>query len=428
MRLRSWPAALRLTRRTVRLRLALVYGGLFLVSAVVLLAVTYFLVTTKILGEAVFQTSSANSPVPARNRAAPLITHIPERGRPNYQLWRLLILSGAALATMVAVSIVLGWLMAGRVLRPLRTMTATTRQISEKNLHQRLAVAGPGDELKDMADTIDALLARLDAAFDTQKDALDAQRRFVANASHELRGPLTLERAAIEVALADPEASAQSLRSTFERVLAVTKQQERLLEALLILARGQAGLDQREPFDLAAVTDEVLLARHGQVRRRKLRVDAALDPTLALGDPRLAERLVSNLVDNAIRHNLPGGWVQIHTSSRAGRAELSVANSGPAVPPFEIDRLLRPFQRLGADRTGHREGHGLGLSIVAAIAAAHHADLRVRARADGGLEVVVHFPQPDGAAPADAAIQGQSPSRDSSAAPVPTTGSNTHRR
>jgi Histidine kinase-, DNA gyrase B-, and HSP90-like ATPase len=145
--------------------------------------------------------------------------------------------------------------------------------------------------------------------------------------------------------LADPEASVQSLRATFQRVLAVTKQQERLLEALLILARGQAGLDRWERFDLAAVTDEVLLARHAQVRRRMLRIDAALDPTPALGDPRLAERLVSNLVDNAIGHNLPEGWMQIQTSTRAGRAELSVANSGPAVPPSEIDRLLRPFQR-----------------------------------------------------------------------------------
>ena len=327
---------------------------------------------------------------------------------------------------MLTVSITLGWLMAGRVLRPLRTMTATTRQVSEKNLHQRLAVAGPDDELKELADTIDGLLARLDAAFDTQRDALDAQRRFVANASHELRGPLTRERAAIEVALADPQASTQSLRSTFQRVLAVTKQQERLLEALLILARGQAGLDRPEPFDLAAVTDEVLLARHAEVRRRKLRVDTTLDPTSALGDPRLAERLVSNLVDNAIGHNLPGGWVLIETSSKGGRAELSVANSGPAVPPSEIDRLLRPFQRLGADRTGHREGHGLGLSIVAAVAAAHHAELRIRARPEGGLDVVVCFPQPDGAAPADAATKAQAAGRDSLAAPVPTD-SNTHR-
>jgi signal transduction histidine kinase len=426
MRRPSWPAAARLPRRTVRLRLTLLYGGLFLVSGVVLLAITYFLVTTTIFGEAVLETRSATSPGPPPPAVGRPSTHMSGSSGPD-QLRQLLILSGIALAGMLAVSIAAGWLMAGRVLRPLRTMTATTRQISEQNLQQRLAAAGPDDELKDLADTIDGLLARLDAAFDAQKNALDAQRRFVANASHELRGPLTRERAAIEVALADPEASATSLRSTFERVLAVTKQQERLLEALLVLARGQAGLDRWEPFDLAAVTDEVLLARHAEVRRRRLRVDAALDPTLALGDPRLAERLVSNLVDNAIRHNLPAGWVRIQTSSRAGRAALSVANSGPAVPPAEVDRLLRPFQRGGADRTGHREGHGLGLSIVAAVAAAHHAELRVRARAEGGLDVVVGFPQPDGAAPADAATTAQAAGRDSPPAPTET-GSNTNRR
>jgi signal transduction histidine kinase len=418
MRPWSWPAARRLPRRTVRLRLTLLYGGLFLVSGVVLLAVTYLLVTNRIFGdEPVFQTRYAESPVPVPPAGGGPTTHFSESDGPD-KLWQLLILSGIALAVMLAVSIAAGWLMAGRVLRPLRTMTATTRQISEENLHQRLAVAGPDDELKDLADTIDGLLARLDAAFDSQRDALDAQRRFVANASHELRGPLTRERAAIEVALADPEASAQSLRATFGRVLAATKQQERLINALLILARGQAGLDRSERFDLAAVTDEVLLARHAQVRRRMLRIDAALDPTPALGDPRLAERLVSNLVDNAIGHNLPDGWIQIQTSTRAGRAELSVANSGPAVPPAELDRLLRPFQRLGTDRTGHHQGHGLGLSIVAAVAAAHHAELRVRARPEGGLDVVVGFPTPDGASPADAAIQAQAAGRDPSAAPA----------
>jgi signal transduction histidine kinase len=427
MRPASWPTALRLPRRSVRLRLTLLYGGLFLVSGVVLLAITYFLVTNEIFGEPVFQTNFAENPVkgrPAENRV-PLpggggepTTRISEGGGGPGQLRQLLVLSSIALASMLAVSIAAGWLMAGRVLRPLRTMTATTRQITEQNLHQRLAVAGPDDELKDLADTIDGLLGRLDAAFDAQQDALDAQRRFVANASHELRGPLTRERAAIEVALADPEASTQSLRATFQRVLATSKQQERLLEALLVLARGQAGLDRREPFDLAAITDEVLVARHTEVQRRRLRVDAALDPAQALGDPRLAERLVANLVDNAIGHNLPAGWIRVQTGSTAGRAALSVANSGPAVPPSEVERLLRPFQRGGADRTGHREGHGLGLSIVAAVAAAHHAELRVRARPEGGLDVVVHFLQPVGVPPAGA-IQAQAASRGPEAAPVP---------
>jgi signal transduction histidine kinase len=402
----------------VRLRLTLLYGGLFLVSGVVLLAVTYLLVTNEFFGrEPVFQTNYAGGPAPVPPAGGGPTTHFSEDGGAD-PLRQLLLLSGVALAVMLAVSVAAGWLMAGRVLGPLRTITATTRQLSEHNLHQRLAVAGPDDELKDLADTIDGLLGRLDAAFDTQQDALDAQRRFVANASHELRGPLTRERTAIEVALADPHATPASLRATFARVLAATKQQERLLEALLVLARGQAGLDRPERFDLAAVTDEVLLARHTELQRRQLHLHATLDPTPTLGDPRLAERLVANLVDNAIGHNQPTGWVQVQTHPRAGGAELSVANSGPAVPPTEVDRLLRPFQRLGADRTGHR--HGLGLSIVAAIAAAHHAQLRVGARPDGGLHVMVHFPTPDTTPPAGTPLQTQAQpaGRDSPAAPA----------
>ena len=420
VRLVAWPAALRLPRRTVRLRLTLLYGGLFLVSGVMLLAVTYLLVTNKLFGaEPVFKTNYANdpSPVPVPGDVGGPTTYVEEASGSD-KLWQLLILSGVALAVMLAVSVALGWLMAGRVLRPLRTITATARQLSAASLHQRLAMPGPDDELKDLADTIDDLLGRLDAAFDAQRDALDAQQRFVANASHELRGPLTRQRAAIEVALADPQASVASLRSTFQRVLAASKQQQRLLEALLVLARGQAGLDRWERFDLAAVTEEVLLARHAEVQRRTLRVDATLDPTPALGDPRLVERLVGNLVDNAIGHNLPAGWVQVQTSTGAGHAELVVANSGPTVPPAEVERLLRPFQRLGADRTAHHQGHGLGLSIVAAVAAAHHADLRVRARPDGGLQVAVHFPTPNHAAPAGAATEAQAAGRAASAAPA----------
>jgi signal transduction histidine kinase len=423
MRLVSWPTGWRLPRRTVRLRLTLLYGGLFLAGGVVLLAVTYLLVTNKIFGEAILHTTSTSgSPAAVPPAVGGPTTHVSEGGGGADQVRQLLVLSGIALAVMLAVSTAAGWLMAGRVLRPLRTITATTRQLSGQNLHQRLAVAGPDDELKDLADTIDGLLARLEAAFDTQQDALDAQRSFVANASHELRGPLTRQRAAIEVALADPGASTRSLRASFGRVLAASKQQERLLEALLVLARGQAGLDRWERFDLAAVTDEVLLARHTEAQRRTLRLDATLDPTPALGDPRLAERLVANLVDNAIGHNLPAGWVRVQTTTRAGRAEVSVANSGPAVPPTQVQRLLRPFQRLGADRTSHRHGHGLGLSIVAAVAAAHHAHLRVGARPHGGLHVTVGFPTPDPTPPpttttTTTTTQAQPPGQDPPAPP-----------
>jgi signal transduction histidine kinase len=372
----------------VRLRLTLLYGGLFLVSGGALLAITYLLTRGEIIQGPFVNLGGTDGAGPAATEPA---LH---PGRQPPQAQQLLFLAGIALAIMLVVAVALGWLMAGRVLRPLRTITATTRRISEDNLHQRLAVAGPDDELKDLADTIDGLLARLDTAFDSQKDALDAQQRFVANASHELRGPLTLERAALEIALADPDATVESLRTTCARVLASSRQQERLIDALLTLARGQRGLDRHEHFDLAAVTDEALLARRTQIERRELRVSTALAPAPALGDPRLAERLVSNLVDNAIRHNTSGGQVTVGTGTRSGRSVLHVANTGPAVPPSEIDRLLRPFQRLGADRTD-RDGHGLGLSIVAAIAAAHHAELRVRPRPAGGLDIEVHFARPD---------------------------------
>ncbi len=377
-------------RRTVRLRLTIVYSGLFLVSGAALLAITYLLMTGRIVGgQLVFTRRVDNG-----QDASPRPEHTPLRGSDPTQLHQFLTLAGIALGVMLVVSIVLGWLMAGRVLRPLRTITAKTRQISEANLHRRLAVTGPDDELKDLADTIDGLLTRLDDAFDTQQAALEAQRSFVANASHELRRPLTLERAALEIALADPDATSRSLRETCERVLAASKQQETLIDALLTLARGQRGLDHHEPFDLAALTDEVLLARRDEITRRRLHVVTRLEHTPALGDPHLAERLVTNLVDNAIRHNLPAGRIDITTTGMGDRAVLSVANSGHTIRPSEVDRILGPFQRLGADRTNPGDGHGLGLSIVAAIATAHHATLHMRAQPTGGLHIEVHFPPP----------------------------------
>jgi signal transduction histidine kinase len=266
-------------------------------------------------------------------------------------------------------------------------MTAATRQISEDDLHQRLAMPGPGDELKDLADTIDGLLARLQAAF-------DAQRQFAANASHELRTPLTLERTLLEVALADPGATAATLRSACEEVLVANQEQEQLIEALLTLARSQRGLDHREPFDLADVTTRVLDARGRQAAAQGVRINATLGPAPATGDPGLAERLVANLTDNALRYNGPGGRVDVSTGTRNGHAVLRVANTGPAVPADQVQRLLQPFQRLRPDRTGEPGGSGLGLSIVAAIAKAHGAVINARPGHDGGLDLEVTFAAP----------------------------------
>jgi signal transduction histidine kinase len=376
-------------RRSVRLRLSLLYSGLFLLSATALLTLVYLMAIGKITGDPLFDRYT----VTRGTRPADVLTGPTSQvGAGPPQVRQFLIFAGITVPVMLAVSAALGWLMAGRVLRPLRTITATTRRISETNLHQRLAVTGPDDELKDLADTIDGLLARLDAAFDAQKDALDAQQRFAANASHELRRPLTLQRAALEIALADPDAPAHTLRSTCTQVLSASRQQERLIDALLTLARGQQGLDRHEPFELAAIVDEVLLARRRHVDDRRLRLDSTLKHAPATGDSHLAERLVTNLVDNAIHHNVPGGWLELTTMTEPDHAVLRITNSGPAVPSSDVDRLLRPFQRLGTDRTNPRHGHGLGLSIVAAIAAAHDADLHIQARPAGGLDIIVRFP------------------------------------
>jgi hypothetical protein len=299
-------------------------------------------------------------------------------------------------------------------------MVVTTRRISERNLDQRLGLEGPEDELKDLGDTIDGLLSRLQAAF-------QAQRRFVANASHELRTPLSMMRTSLDVATSKPGPLPPQLTALEGKLREGLDRADRLLGDFLVLARAQQGaLPDQANVSLSRIVATAVDQRGDAIRERGISLRQELQAVELTSSASLLAHMVGNLVDNAIRHNMPGGWVQIQTSSRAGRAELSVANSGPAVPPAEIDRLLRPFQRLGADRTGHREGHGLGLSIVAAVAAAHHADLRVRARAEGGLDVVVCFPQPDGAAPPAAAIQAQAAGRDSSAAPVET-GSNPHR-
>jgi signal transduction histidine kinase len=259
-------------------------------------------------------------------------------------------------------------------------MTAATRQISEENLHERLALSGPNDELKELGDTIDGLLARLEAAF-------DAQRRFVANASHELRTPLTLERAMIEVALADPNADAESLRAVCERVLAAGAEQERVIEALLTLARSQRGLEERRPFDLAAVA-EAALADLGP----EPRVEAMLESAATSGDQRLVERLVVNLLDNAVRHNVRDGWVRVRTRVEGERALLRVENTGPVVPADEVASLVEPFRRAAPERASHGGGLGLGLSIAAAIASAHDATLELRARPEGGLDVELALP------------------------------------
>ena len=397
---------LRLPRHSVRLRLMLLYGGLILLSGAALLVITYALVahsnapdTVTLRGSGAGGSAEGGtisvstclpSPgsIPTPAQVSECASYLRTEGAQQRagELNQLLTKSGIALAIMTVASIGLGWLVAGRALRPVRTITAATRRISASSLHERLALAGPDDELKELGDTFDGLLGRLEGAF-------GAQRQFVANASHELRTPLARQRTLVEVALADPEASVGSLRSVCERVLAAGEQQERLIEALLTLARSQRGLSWTEPIDLAVSAGEVVRSREAEARHRELTIRASLDAAPAQGDGRLAERLVANLLENALRYNQPGGWVQVTTGTQQGHAVLAVANSGPVIPATEVGRLFQPFQQLGTDRTG-RDSPGLGLSIVVAIAEAHNARLRAYARPDGGLEVRVRFPAP----------------------------------
>jgi signal transduction histidine kinase len=295
------------------------------------------------------------------------------------QLSTLLTRSGLALGIMALASIGLGWVMAGRALRPVRFMSNRARGISERNLHERLALDGPDDELKELGDTFDGLLGRLEGAF-------ESQRRFVANASHELRTPITLERALVEVALADPQPTVDSLRDTCRRVLAASEHQERLIEALLTLARSQRGLESRAPVDLREITAEVVRA----VPVDGLRVETDLHDARTTGDQAMVERLVANLVENAVRYNQPGGWVSAWTGQRDGLPTVEVTNAGPMVDQAEVDELVKPFYRAGGNGSGR--GVGLGLSIVQAITEAHDAALVTEPRPDGGLRVSVAFP------------------------------------
>ena len=383
---RRW---LRLPRRTARLRLTALYGGLFLGCGAILLAVTYVLVEQAIdpsdfCGRL---RQLAIAPVVdacSQRRSNQLVTVLAKEIAGS-DLKQVLIQAPAALAIVTALALALGWLVAGRVLHPLATITAAARRISASNLHQRLALLGPDDELKALGDTLDDLFARLEAAF-------EAQRHFVANASHELRTPLTRERTMLQVALDDPGTTVETWRNTALDVLASNAEQESLIEALLALATSEGGDDRHESVDLAAIAGEVLLARRPEASRRGLRVQAAIQPAVLHGDPLLTERLTANLIDNALRHNVPDGYFTVTTAAKDGRATLSVSSSGLVIPPADVGRLFQPFQRLHPRGTPGGGGHGLGLSIVRAIAAAHGAVITARPRPGGGLAVDVTFP------------------------------------
>jgi signal transduction histidine kinase len=381
------PSWLHLPRPTARLRLTLLYGCLFTVAGAGLLGFTYWLFDRATGGgKRILPT-----PPPGRGISClPSDSHCRKIARAwqaqhALDLHTLLTQSGIALAVMAGLAFALGWLVAGRVLRPVRTITATARAISATSLHERLTVTGPDDEFSELAGTLNDLLARLEASF-------TAQRRFVANASHELRTPLTLDRTLLQLALRKPAMTTEQWRTTGQELLESGIHQERILEALLTLATSEGGISHREPADLSEAAATSLHTTGPEAARLQVRVEPSLHPAPVLGDPSLIERLVVNLLDNAVRHNTTGGTIQLSTSQQDGRAVISVTNTGPLIPPEEIARLLRPFERLATPRASNGNGHGLGLSIVAAIADAHGATITAHARPEGGLRIQVSFP------------------------------------
>lgn len=362
-------------RRSLQTRLALFYAaGIFLAGLLALAVVTLPFVGMR-------------STVTVGTSAPREITGTGSGIGPS----QLLIGSAAALALLIPVALAAGWFVAGRFLRPLRAITATARAISAGNLHRRLDLGGPADELTELGHILDDLFARLEASF-------DAQRHFVANASHELRTPLAGLRTLLEVTLADPGADADTLRSACQEALELGGHQERLVQALLALATSERGRTRSDPLDLAQVVTGVLASRRDQAEHRGIHLTRRLAPAVTTGDRRLIESLVANLIDNAIRHNHPDGHVEITTEVLGARATLTIANSGPVIPGDQIQRLFQPFQTMESDRR-HRDGHGLGLAIVNAVVQAHHATLTTRPRAEGGLDITVGFGHPSPATP-----------------------------
>ena len=387
-------------RVTVRARLTLLCTGLFAACGVIVVAVSYTLVgRLGALGEgqpSSGETAPASFGTLCRSeeasdhpnsaillKCAAYFQHLGQQqgaqGQRDLTLSHLLQYSLITLVVVMALAAILGWIFSGRALRPVHLITAAARAASERNLSARVAAKGPRDELRELAETFDEMLGRLEAAF-------EGQQRFIANASHELRTPLAVMRATVDVVLDNPDSTAGDLRAMAADIRAEVDHAGQLISALLILARNERGLTVREEVDLATAAEDVLDTAVLGDRR----VHARLEPAVISGDPVLAERLIANLVDNAVRYNLPAGDIWISSRSLAGSSQLTVANTGPVINPADLARIFQPFQRL-TDRTS-QDGFGLGLAIVASIAAIHGGTATARPRSDCGLSVTVTIP------------------------------------
>ncbi len=388
---RLWP-------RRVRTRLAVFYTVLFFVVGVVLLALTYALAAAVLLpgpGRLPKLTPQESAllglckPLPTsaslRTKCLHMIgsTGVGQQARGD-ALASLQIASAVGVGVLAITAAGLGWLASERALRPVRAITEAAKRASEMRLGQRLALTGPDDEFKQLADTFDMMLERLDATFTSQK-------RFVANAAHELRTPLTAMRTAIEVTLSKPTRTPEQLEAMAARVNRSVEQAEATIEALLTLAISEAGPATQDTIDLATAAEDALDATHAAIDQRQITVEAALEPALTDGDRVLLERMIANLIENAVRHNTPGGWISLRTIQQADSAVFEIANTGPSVLAEQIPTLFEPFAR-AKERLNHADGVGLGLSIANAIARAHNATITARPRPGGGLEISVTLP------------------------------------
>ncbi|MFJ8577281.1 sensor histidine kinase [Micromonospora sp. NPDC093277] len=409
-------------RLTIRARLTLVHGGLLLLAGTILLGVTYVLVDQRLRqplngvfaqGKVVQTSPLGRTPNPAgaAEQVRVLLQAAQDEAK-RTALESLLTQGGLALLLISAVALGFGWLIAGRALQPLHQITGTARRIAAvgaagRGLHERIALHGPRDEVKELADTFDLMLERLDRSF-------DGQRRFVANASHELRTPLALNRSLLEVAMSRPGAPAE-LRQLGETLLAINERHERLIDGLLTLADSEQQVVERTPVDLAEIAGHVL--DQTAAGAAELTVRRQLAPAPTAGDPVLLERLTQNLMENAVRHNLPaGGEIEVSTGIVEGRATLVVANTGPVVPSYDIETIFQPFRRLrhervaaprpsgDRDRAGAGRGFGLGLSIVRAVAQAHGGAVHAYPRNGGGLVVTVVLPPLNASVPAQLSL------------------------
>ncbi|MEU7750158.1 HAMP domain-containing sensor histidine kinase [Nonomuraea sp. NPDC049158] len=381
-----------MTTPTLRARLTLVYGTLFFVAGLTLLGVTYLL----------FNQQLAQKKMSILVRGTDLGPLDPDKAM-DWAAQQESLLRGAATTSLLTqgaiallvvgcAAVAVGWVVAGRVLTPLRQVTETARRIAaapvaERGLHERIALDGPPDEVKELADTFDTMVERLDHSF-------DGQRRFVANASHELRTPLTLNRALVELAMHRRTASAD-VKQLGESLLEINARHERLISGLLLLARAEHEIGDRSPVDLADVVSHVVAQATAEATESKITLHEAAGPAPTSGDALLLERLVHNLVENGIRHNIDDGTGWVRAVSRIaydGRVEVEVSNTGPAVPPYEIPTLFKPFRRLGPERVVTAKSAGLGLSIVRSIALAHGGEVSARPREGGGLIVTATLP------------------------------------